>query len=77
MPILGQSGGSSDIKALFREVDDLEEFLQSSKLGSVVVDEADLIHRLKHRFDDSPLNKLCYYQAYQSMDGTVLLDRAA
>eukprot|EP00980_Cylindrotheca_fusiformis_P010045 scaffold2219_cov56-Cylindrotheca_fusiformis.AAC.3 len=31
-----------------------EEFSQSSKLGSLVNDEADLIHRLNHRFDNSP-----------------------
>eukprot|EP00980_Cylindrotheca_fusiformis_P015986 scaffold4692_cov86-Cylindrotheca_fusiformis.AAC.1 len=41
-----------------------EDFLQSSKLGSLVNDAADLTHRLKHRFDKSPLNKLCYYQSY-------------
>eukprot|EP00980_Cylindrotheca_fusiformis_P014591 scaffold3955_cov160-Cylindrotheca_fusiformis.AAC.11 len=43
------------------------QFFQNSKLGILVVgNEADLIHRLKHRFDNSPLNKLCYYQSYQS-----------
>eukprot|EP00980_Cylindrotheca_fusiformis_P020023 scaffold7106_cov121-Cylindrotheca_fusiformis.AAC.5 len=45
-----------------------EELFQDSKLGSLVDNEADLTHRLKHRFDDSPLNKLCYYQSYQSLD---------
>eukprot|EP00980_Cylindrotheca_fusiformis_P010649 scaffold2369_cov67-Cylindrotheca_fusiformis.AAC.1 len=42
-----------------------ERFFQSSKLGSLVDDEADLIRKLNHRFDNSPLNKLCYYQSYQ------------
>eukprot|EP00980_Cylindrotheca_fusiformis_P010056 scaffold2220_cov75-Cylindrotheca_fusiformis.AAC.11 len=45
-----------------------EEFSQSSKLGSLVNDEADLTHRLNHRFDNSPVNKLCYYQSYQSSE---------
>eukprot|EP00980_Cylindrotheca_fusiformis_P015718 scaffold4531_cov103-Cylindrotheca_fusiformis.AAC.12 len=31
-------------------------------------DEADLSRRLKHRFDNSPLNKLCYYQSYHSSE---------
>eukprot|EP00980_Cylindrotheca_fusiformis_P015109 scaffold4170_cov79-Cylindrotheca_fusiformis.AAC.3 len=48
-----------------------EEFFQSSKLGSLVDDEADLTHRLNHRFDNSPLNKLCYYQSYHSLDGAM------
>eukprot|EP00980_Cylindrotheca_fusiformis_P000485 scaffold120_cov59-Cylindrotheca_fusiformis.AAC.1 len=45
-----------------------EAFFQSSKLGSLVDNEADLIPKLNHRFDNSPLNRLCYYQAYQSSD---------
>eukprot|EP00980_Cylindrotheca_fusiformis_P009972 scaffold2206_cov95-Cylindrotheca_fusiformis.AAC.2 len=45
-----------------------EEFFRSSRLGSLVDDEDELIHRLNHRFDNSPLNKLCYYQSYQSSD---------
>eukprot|EP00980_Cylindrotheca_fusiformis_P001868 scaffold423_cov61-Cylindrotheca_fusiformis.AAC.5 len=45
-----------------------EEFFQSSKLGSLVDDEDDLIRKLNDRFDLSPLNKLCYYQSYQSSD---------
>eukprot|EP00980_Cylindrotheca_fusiformis_P012505 scaffold3073_cov66-Cylindrotheca_fusiformis.AAC.20 len=39
-----------------------------SKLGSVVVDEADLRRRLKHRFDKSQLHVLCYYQSYSSSE---------
>eukprot|EP00980_Cylindrotheca_fusiformis_P002581 scaffold609_cov130-Cylindrotheca_fusiformis.AAC.17 len=33
--------------------------------GRTVVDgHEDLIYKLKHRFDDLPLHKLCYYQSY-------------
>eukprot|EP00980_Cylindrotheca_fusiformis_P028604 scaffold22616_cov90-Cylindrotheca_fusiformis.AAC.1 len=39
-----------------------------SKLGSLVDNEADLLRRLNHRFDNSPLNKLCYYQSYHSYE---------
>eukprot|EP00980_Cylindrotheca_fusiformis_P023851 scaffold11065_cov115-Cylindrotheca_fusiformis.AAC.3 len=42
--------------------------IKCQKLGRLVDDEADLNHRLKHRFDNSPLNKLCYYQSYQSSE---------
>eukprot|EP00980_Cylindrotheca_fusiformis_P014479 scaffold3872_cov87-Cylindrotheca_fusiformis.AAC.1 len=45
-----------------------EAFFQSSKLGCLVDDEADLKRKLNHRFDNSPLNKLCYYQSYESLD---------
>eukprot|EP00980_Cylindrotheca_fusiformis_P009626 scaffold2127_cov85-Cylindrotheca_fusiformis.AAC.6 len=45
-----------------------EEFFQSSKLGSLVDDEDDLIRKLNDRFVLSPLNKLCYYQSYQSSE---------
>eukprot|EP00980_Cylindrotheca_fusiformis_P027301 scaffold19836_cov54-Cylindrotheca_fusiformis.AAC.1 len=37
-----------------------------SRLGSVADDADDLAHRLKYRFDNSPLNKLCYYQSYHA-----------
>eukprot|EP00980_Cylindrotheca_fusiformis_P030364 scaffold24710_cov117-Cylindrotheca_fusiformis.AAC.2 len=46
-------------------------FFQASKLGSLVDNEADLNGRLNHRFDSSPLNKLCYYQSYHSSDDTM------
>eukprot|EP00980_Cylindrotheca_fusiformis_P001801 scaffold408_cov71-Cylindrotheca_fusiformis.AAC.2 len=52
----------------FQEDEDREKFFQRSKLGSLVDNVADLIRRLNHRFDNSPLNKLCYYQSYQSLD---------
>eukprot|EP00980_Cylindrotheca_fusiformis_P008706 scaffold1866_cov66-Cylindrotheca_fusiformis.AAC.8 len=50
------------ISLFFQEEDDSEKFFQSSKLGSLVDDEDDLIRKLNDRFDSSPLNKLCYYQ---------------
>eukprot|EP00980_Cylindrotheca_fusiformis_P002741 scaffold636_cov64-Cylindrotheca_fusiformis.AAC.4 len=56
------------ISIFFQDEEDREEFFQSSKLASLVDDEDDLIRKLNHRFDNSPLNKLCYYQAYQSLD---------
>eukprot|EP00980_Cylindrotheca_fusiformis_P015111 scaffold4170_cov79-Cylindrotheca_fusiformis.AAC.5 len=59
------------ISTIDRHVD-REVFFQSSKLGSLVDDEADLIHRSKHRFDNSPLNKLCYYQSYQFLDDAMV-----
>eukprot|EP00980_Cylindrotheca_fusiformis_P010569 scaffold2349_cov110-Cylindrotheca_fusiformis.AAC.1 len=47
---------------------DRRDFFHSSKLGSLVDGKADLKGKLKHRFDNSPVNKLCYYQSYQSLD---------
>eukprot|EP00980_Cylindrotheca_fusiformis_P027311 scaffold19863_cov136-Cylindrotheca_fusiformis.AAC.1 len=35
-----------------------EDFLHNSKLSRVFDNEADLLHKLKHRFDNCPLNKL-------------------
>eukprot|EP00980_Cylindrotheca_fusiformis_P014599 scaffold3955_cov160-Cylindrotheca_fusiformis.AAC.19 len=48
------------------------DFLQNSKFGRVVDDEADLLRKLKHRFDNSPLNKLCYYQSYHSSEDSMV-----
>eukprot|EP00980_Cylindrotheca_fusiformis_P024852 scaffold12605_cov73-Cylindrotheca_fusiformis.AAC.1 len=48
------------------------DFLQNSKLGSVVDGYDDLTRRLKHRFDSSPLNKLCYYQSYHSSEDAMV-----
>eukprot|EP00980_Cylindrotheca_fusiformis_P026985 scaffold18299_cov62-Cylindrotheca_fusiformis.AAC.1 len=55
---------AGQVLPVFGRILDRAEFFQSSKLGSLVDDEADLVHRLNHRFDNSPLNKLCYYQSY-------------
>eukprot|EP00980_Cylindrotheca_fusiformis_P008456 scaffold1786_cov138-Cylindrotheca_fusiformis.AAC.14 len=41
-------------------------FLRDLKLRSVADGYGDLLHKLKHRFDSSPVNKLCYYQSYHS-----------
>eukprot|EP00980_Cylindrotheca_fusiformis_P015345 scaffold4298_cov55-Cylindrotheca_fusiformis.AAC.1 len=43
-----------------------------SRLGSVFDDEADLVHALKHRFANSPLNKLCYYQSYHASEDAMV-----
>eukprot|EP00980_Cylindrotheca_fusiformis_P016780 scaffold5055_cov91-Cylindrotheca_fusiformis.AAC.2 len=42
--------------------------LQAPKLDSLAFNEADLFRKLKHRFDNSPLNQLCYYQSYHSSE---------
>eukprot|EP00980_Cylindrotheca_fusiformis_P003899 scaffold865_cov87-Cylindrotheca_fusiformis.AAC.5 len=55
---------------LYRDAN-FEQSFQRSKLGSLVDNEADLIHKLSHRFDLSPLHKLCYYQSYQSLDAAM------
>eukprot|EP00980_Cylindrotheca_fusiformis_P006869 scaffold1436_cov112-Cylindrotheca_fusiformis.AAC.5 len=49
-----------------------ECFMYLSKLGSVVDGHADLVRSLQHRFDDSPLNKLCYYHSYLSPDDAMM-----
>eukprot|EP00980_Cylindrotheca_fusiformis_P011040 scaffold2535_cov126-Cylindrotheca_fusiformis.AAC.2 len=43
-----------------------------SMIGSVVRSEAGLLRKLKHRFDNSPLNKLCYYQSYHSSEDAMV-----
>eukprot|EP00980_Cylindrotheca_fusiformis_P011267 scaffold2594_cov85-Cylindrotheca_fusiformis.AAC.9 len=45
-----------------------------SWFGNVVEDGADLTRKLKHRFDNSPLNSLCYYQSYHSSEDTSLME---
>eukprot|EP00980_Cylindrotheca_fusiformis_P029424 scaffold23472_cov106-Cylindrotheca_fusiformis.AAC.3 len=46
------------------QVSFMRYFKENSKLGSLVDGHDDLVERLKHRFNDSPLHKLCYYQSY-------------
>eukprot|EP00980_Cylindrotheca_fusiformis_P012748 scaffold3118_cov64-Cylindrotheca_fusiformis.AAC.6 len=46
-------------------------FFQNVKIANVVDGYDDLRLKLKHRFDSSPLNKLCYYQAYHSAEDTM------
>eukprot|EP00980_Cylindrotheca_fusiformis_P004103 scaffold892_cov104-Cylindrotheca_fusiformis.AAC.1 len=62
---------AGQISILFQDERRREEFFQSSKLGCLVDDEADLKRKLNHRFDNSPVNKLCYYQSYQSSDDSM------
>eukprot|EP00980_Cylindrotheca_fusiformis_P007494 scaffold1553_cov52-Cylindrotheca_fusiformis.AAC.2 len=53
-------------------------FSQLSELGRVAGGQGprgqseDLVHRITHRFDGSPMNKLCYYQSYYSTEDAVL-----
>eukprot|EP00980_Cylindrotheca_fusiformis_P006867 scaffold1436_cov112-Cylindrotheca_fusiformis.AAC.3 len=47
-------------------------FMQISKLGKVAHGYTDLVHKLQHRFDGSPLNKLCYYQSYHSSEDAMV-----
>eukprot|EP00980_Cylindrotheca_fusiformis_P019826 scaffold6966_cov112-Cylindrotheca_fusiformis.AAC.4 len=56
------------------EDDEIESGLlfNNSKLASVVDNEASLNHKLKHRFDHSPLNKLCYYQSYHAAEDAMM-----
>eukprot|EP00980_Cylindrotheca_fusiformis_P002665 scaffold623_cov83-Cylindrotheca_fusiformis.AAC.2 len=52
---------------------DRMDFMRHSKLGRAAGGRFDdLVRRLKHRFDGSPLNKLCYYQSYYSSEDAVL-----
>eukprot|EP00980_Cylindrotheca_fusiformis_P020519 scaffold7572_cov118-Cylindrotheca_fusiformis.AAC.8 len=51
-------------------------FARDSKLGRVVDDKADLERRWKHRFDNSPLNKLCYYHSYHSPEDALVQFRS-
>eukprot|EP00980_Cylindrotheca_fusiformis_P023945 scaffold11233_cov73-Cylindrotheca_fusiformis.AAC.2 len=39
-----------------------------SRLFRIADNEADLICKLRHRFENSPLNKLCYYQSCHSSE---------
>eukprot|EP00980_Cylindrotheca_fusiformis_P012785 scaffold3136_cov102-Cylindrotheca_fusiformis.AAC.2 len=51
----------------------LEAYMEDSKLGRVAGGQYEnLVHRLKHRFETCPLNKLCYYQSYHSSEDTML-----
>eukprot|EP00980_Cylindrotheca_fusiformis_P005496 scaffold1170_cov122-Cylindrotheca_fusiformis.AAC.4 len=41
-------------------------------IARVTKGEADLLFKLRHRFDKSPLNKLCYYQSYHSSEDAMV-----
>eukprot|EP00980_Cylindrotheca_fusiformis_P017039 scaffold5221_cov88-Cylindrotheca_fusiformis.AAC.6 len=49
-----------------------DSLYNKSRLRRVVDDAADLRYKLKHRFDNAPLNKLCYYQSYHSPEDAVV-----
>eukprot|EP00980_Cylindrotheca_fusiformis_P006102 scaffold1312_cov122-Cylindrotheca_fusiformis.AAC.1 len=51
--------------------DEDTEDKSNSRLRSAVADEA-VLHKLKHRFNNSPFNKLCYYQSYHSSEDAMM-----
>eukprot|EP00980_Cylindrotheca_fusiformis_P027736 scaffold22532_cov93-Cylindrotheca_fusiformis.AAC.5 len=68
----GTTGFSSLVNLATPTTEDFE-FLSGvlhnySKLGKTIDDKAGLVWKLKHRFDSSPLHKLCYYQSYYSSE---------
>eukprot|EP00980_Cylindrotheca_fusiformis_P029973 scaffold24130_cov142-Cylindrotheca_fusiformis.AAC.3 len=50
------------------EEDMVETIRANSRLNRVADGYRDLDRRLRYRFDNSPLNELCYYQSYRSVD---------
>eukprot|EP00980_Cylindrotheca_fusiformis_P001210 scaffold328_cov130-Cylindrotheca_fusiformis.AAC.24 len=48
-----------------------QEVHDLSKLREVVEGDDDLVFTLKHRFDDCPLHKLCYYHSYYPLAETM------
>eukprot|EP00980_Cylindrotheca_fusiformis_P011424 scaffold2647_cov75-Cylindrotheca_fusiformis.AAC.3 len=68
-PLVNVAGGRIELPRFQR---DREAFFRDSKLGRISNDEAILNRKLKHRFDNSPLNKLCYYQSYHSSEDAML-----
>eukprot|EP00980_Cylindrotheca_fusiformis_P017698 scaffold5553_cov102-Cylindrotheca_fusiformis.AAC.3 len=46
--------------------------LRAQKFASLSFKEFDLHRNLKHRFSNSPLNKLCYYQSYHSSEDAMV-----
>ena len=47
-----------------------EAFDGCARLSNCLLQRADLIHALKHRFDGLPIHKLCYFQAYHPIETT-------
>eukprot|EP00980_Cylindrotheca_fusiformis_P025964 scaffold14995_cov92-Cylindrotheca_fusiformis.AAC.6 len=47
-------------------------FFPNLRLSTVVDNAAGLKFKLGHRFDNSPLNKLCYYQSYHSLEDAMV-----
>eukprot|EP00980_Cylindrotheca_fusiformis_P029839 scaffold23925_cov157-Cylindrotheca_fusiformis.AAC.2 len=50
----------------------LQADIMDHNIARVAKDEADLLCKLKHRFDKSPLNKLCYFQSYHSSEDAMM-----
>eukprot|EP00980_Cylindrotheca_fusiformis_P004537 scaffold965_cov93-Cylindrotheca_fusiformis.AAC.1 len=51
---------------------EMEEWLHVSNFGGVVGGYDDFLYKLNHRFDRSPLNKLCYYQSYYFLEDALV-----
>eukprot|EP00980_Cylindrotheca_fusiformis_P002514 scaffold587_cov77-Cylindrotheca_fusiformis.AAC.4 len=72
----GGTSGVSLVNLAIPPTEDFEsmsgELYNYSKLGRVVEDEPDLLRKLKHRFENCPLNKLCYYQSYYSLGDAMM-----
>eukprot|EP00980_Cylindrotheca_fusiformis_P025961 scaffold14995_cov92-Cylindrotheca_fusiformis.AAC.3 len=47
-------------------------FYPNLRLSIVVDNAAGLKFKLEHRFDNCPLNKLCYYQSYHSLEDAMM-----
>ena len=47
--------------------DDQETIMEDLELRRVASNFDDLVSKLKHRFDDLPVHRLCYYQSYYSL----------
>eukprot|EP00980_Cylindrotheca_fusiformis_P011615 scaffold2747_cov104-Cylindrotheca_fusiformis.AAC.5 len=58
--------GCLSLVNVYGDIEYHSSFLLNTKLDRVFDDEADLFRKVKHRFDNSPLNQLCYYQSYHS-----------
>eukprot|EP00980_Cylindrotheca_fusiformis_P009428 scaffold2061_cov143-Cylindrotheca_fusiformis.AAC.2 len=56
----------------FREIATERSFLRRLRAFEPAVDSYDdLVYKLKHRFDNCPLHKLCYYQSYYPLAETM------
>eukprot|EP00980_Cylindrotheca_fusiformis_P023900 scaffold11153_cov85-Cylindrotheca_fusiformis.AAC.2 len=54
----------------------METFLQESRIGSLIADvdgwDDFVYNKLMHRFDNCPLNELCYFQSYYSSEDAMM-----
>eukprot|EP00980_Cylindrotheca_fusiformis_P022042 scaffold8932_cov108-Cylindrotheca_fusiformis.AAC.2 len=65
MPLHQPCGGFQD------NLNEEQKFVKSLKLGKDVDGYDGLVRKLKHRFDNCPLHRLCYYQSYQPFAKTM------